>query len=116
LPTTPCMTLPVAVILKRFLTPLLVFSFGILLSLVLDAQACFHKKKPEKKGQLKGPPRHAVSPGDQLGRDLYRQTHKTQGLWLFLGGDPAATGWRKRLELTMQRRSAPHLKLLLLLW
>src|SRR3954471_4038045 len=30
LPATPCFTLPVAVSLKRFLTPLLVFSLGIL--------------------------------------------------------------------------------------
>src|SRR3954463_2481021 len=30
LPATPCFTLPVAVSLKRFFTPLLVFSLGIL--------------------------------------------------------------------------------------
>src|SRR5215212_361216 len=33
LPTTPCLSLPVAVSLKRFLTPLLVFSLGIFVSL-----------------------------------------------------------------------------------
>jgi hypothetical protein len=33
LPATPHFTLPVAVSLKRFFTPLLVFSFGIWLSL-----------------------------------------------------------------------------------
>src|SRR6476646_604096 len=32
LPATPCFTLPVAVSLKRFLTPLLVFSLGIFVS------------------------------------------------------------------------------------
>src|SRR5690606_27885274 len=32
LPATPCLTLPVAVILKRFFTPLLVFSLGIFVS------------------------------------------------------------------------------------
>src|SRR4030095_3972101 len=34
LPATPCFSLPVAVSLKRFLTPLLGFSVGILVSLV----------------------------------------------------------------------------------
>src|SRR5689334_25013789 len=33
LPATPCFTLPVAVSLKRFFTPLLVFSLGIFVSL-----------------------------------------------------------------------------------
>src|SRR5215210_4267729 len=33
LPTTPCLSLPVAVSLKRFLTPLLVLSLGIFVSL-----------------------------------------------------------------------------------
>src|SRR3954451_9256162 len=33
LPATPCLILPVAVSLKRFLTPLLVFSLGIFVSL-----------------------------------------------------------------------------------
>src|SRR3954471_21407592 len=32
LPTTPCLSLPVAVSLKRFLTPLLVLSLGIFVS------------------------------------------------------------------------------------
>src|SRR3954453_24210905 len=34
LPTTPCLILPVAVTLKRFLTPLLVLSLGIFVSLL----------------------------------------------------------------------------------
>src|SRR5215213_6392918 len=34
LPTTPCLSLPVAVSLKRFLTPLLVLSLGIFVSFV----------------------------------------------------------------------------------
>src|SRR5438045_7516826 len=34
LPATPCLILPVAVSLKRFLTPLLVFSLGIFVSLL----------------------------------------------------------------------------------
>src|SRR5690348_10778026 len=34
LPATPCLILPVAVSLKRFLTPLLVLSFGIFVSLL----------------------------------------------------------------------------------
>src|SRR5215213_1829488 len=33
LPTTPCLSLPVAVSFKRFLTPLLVLSLGIFVSL-----------------------------------------------------------------------------------
>src|SRR5690606_29706314 len=36
LPATPCLILPVAVSLKRFFTPLLVFSLGIFVSLVRD--------------------------------------------------------------------------------
>src|ERR687894_2925822 len=35
LPATPCLILPVAVSLKRFLTPLFVFSLGIFVSLPL---------------------------------------------------------------------------------
>src|SRR5687768_11243002 len=36
LPATPCLTLPVAVSLKRFLTPLLVFNLGIFVSFMVD--------------------------------------------------------------------------------
>ena len=36
LPATPCLILPVAVSLKRFFTPLLVFSLGIFVSLFRD--------------------------------------------------------------------------------
>src|SRR5690554_6479245 len=36
LPATPCLILPVAVSLKRFFTPLLVFSLGIFVSFVGD--------------------------------------------------------------------------------
>src|SRR5690606_8819123 len=36
LPATPCLTLPVAVSLKRFFTPLFVFSLGIFVSLLGD--------------------------------------------------------------------------------
>src|SRR6478609_10680531 len=36
LPATPCLTLPVAVSLKRFLTPLLVFNLGIFVSFTVD--------------------------------------------------------------------------------
>jgi hypothetical protein len=37
LPATPCFSLPVAVSLKRFLTPLLVLSLGIFVSLLSRA-------------------------------------------------------------------------------
>src|SRR5688572_16866755 len=36
LPATPCLILPVAVSLKRFFTPLLVFSLGIFVSFIGD--------------------------------------------------------------------------------
>src|SRR3954447_6839756 len=36
LPATPCLILPVAVSLKRFLTPLLVLSLGIFVSLMIS--------------------------------------------------------------------------------
>src|SRR3954465_4494486 len=39
LPATPCLILPVAVSLKRFLTPLLVFSLGIFVSLLRPSDA-----------------------------------------------------------------------------
>src|SRR6266576_4668315 len=39
LPATPCLILPVAVSLKRFLTPLLVLSLGIFVSFLAPAYA-----------------------------------------------------------------------------
>src|SRR6476661_3124522 len=53
LPATPCLILPVAVSLKRFLTPLLVFSLGIFVSLLSTASA---------RTTLFQPPRHAFWP------------------------------------------------------
>src|SRR5579872_674147 len=52
LPATPCLILPVAVSLKRFLTPLLVLSLGIFVSLW----------RPEGRDVIQ-PPRHAFRPG-----------------------------------------------------
>src|SRR3954470_3103783 len=46
LPATPCLILPVAVSLKRFLTPLLVFSLGIFVSLPLGADAFERPRQP----------------------------------------------------------------------
>src|SRR4051794_12609834 len=46
LPATPCLILPVAVSLKRFLTPLLVFSLGIFVSLPLGADAFEQPRQP----------------------------------------------------------------------
>src|SRR3954466_7548957 len=54
LPATPCLILPVAVSLKRFLTPLLVLSLGIF---VLSAIPAFAGT-----GVIQ-PPRHAFRPG-----------------------------------------------------
>src|SRR5947208_3449801 len=53
LPATPCLTLPVAVSLKRFLTPLLVLSLGIFVSLCAR-----HWTR-----DVIQPPRHAFRPG-----------------------------------------------------
>src|SRR5579872_1607806 len=63
LPATPALILPVAVSLKRFLAPDLVFSFGISSSL----------------GGWNGPPWHACWPGDPKRRALLKGTGaKTQ--------------------------------------
>src|SRR3954471_14446135 len=53
LPTTPCLSLPVAVSLKRFLTPLLVLSLGIFVSFCAR-----HWTR-----DVIQPPRHACWPG-----------------------------------------------------
>src|SRR5438270_6356630 len=59
LPATPCLILPVAVSLKRFLTPLLVLSLGIFVSFV----------HPEGRDVIQ-PPRHAFGPGHWFSNDL----------------------------------------------
>src|SRR3954449_9992774 len=59
LPATPCLILPVAVSLKRFLTPLLVFSLGIFVSLV----------RPFGRDVIRSP-RHAFWPGHWFSNDL----------------------------------------------
>src|SRR3954465_12525682 len=59
LPTTPCLSLPVAVSLKRFLTPLLVLSLGIFVSFV----------RPIGRDVIQSP-RHAVRPGHWFSNDL----------------------------------------------
>src|SRR6201988_1287828 len=47
LPATPCLILPVAVSLKRFLTPLFVFSLGIFVSLLrLTRDVCEPPRQP----------------------------------------------------------------------
>src|SRR3954462_12784985 len=47
LPATPCLILPVAVSLKRFLTPLLVFSLGIFVSLCAQRRdVCERPRQP----------------------------------------------------------------------
>src|SRR5437868_11498687 len=56
LPTTPCLSLPVAVSLKRFLTPLLVLSLGIFVSLLRPGEI------PRGRDVIQ-PPRHAFRPG-----------------------------------------------------
>src|SRR5215213_2607551 len=59
LPATPCLILPVAVSLKRFLTPLLVFSLGIFVSLW----------RPPRRDVVQSP-RHAFGPGHWFSNDL----------------------------------------------
>src|SRR6478609_6066166 len=58
LPATPCLILPVAVSLKRFFTPLLVFSLGISSPL-----------RPVGRDMIQ-PPRHAFWPGHWFSNDL----------------------------------------------
>src|SRR6476661_7864579 len=55
-PATPCLILPVAVSLKRFLTPLLVFSLGIFVSLLRPREVSVGRDVIQ-------PPRHAFWPG-----------------------------------------------------
>src|SRR4051794_23707276 len=57
LPATPCLILPVAVSLKRFLTPLLVFSLGIFVSLL---------SRDFARDDVIQPPRHAFWPGHRF--------------------------------------------------
>src|SRR6476469_9788414 len=59
LPATPCLILPVAVSLKRFFTPLLVFSLGIFVSFV----------HPSGRDVIQSP-RHAFRPGHWFSNDL----------------------------------------------
>src|SRR4051812_35150590 len=49
-PATPCFTLPVAVNLKRFFTPLFVLSLGILVS--LQSRACEQPRQPLMAGRV----------------------------------------------------------------
>src|SRR3954449_6834442 len=65
LPATPCLILPVAVSLKRFLTPLLVFSLGIFVSLCADGKSLGR--------DVIQPPRHACWPGHWFSNDLERR-------------------------------------------
>src|SRR3954464_424392 len=52
LPATPCFNLPVAVSLKRFLTPLLVFSLGIFVSLcAMKRDVCERPRQPFQPGR-----------------------------------------------------------------
>src|SRR5687768_4150355 len=55
LPATPCFSLPVAVSLKRFLTPLLVLSLGIFVSL-LPARLCRGRRFQPDTAALTGRP------------------------------------------------------------
>src|SRR5688500_16966443 len=61
LPATPAFSLPDAVILKRFLTPDFVFSFGI----------SRRSAKPRPSGRVDEPPWHAFWPGGSEGRGRY---------------------------------------------
>src|SRR5206468_2246989 len=52
LPATPCLILPVAVSLKRFFTPLFVFSLGIFVSLLrLTRDVCEPPRQPYRPGR-----------------------------------------------------------------
>src|SRR4051812_22768462 len=75
LPATPCLILPVAVSLKRFLTPLLVFSLGIFVSLRAHRRDGFEQPrqpcwpgrsslpKVERRRAYTGPPRRLQGGG-----------------------------------------------------
>src|SRR4051794_35143305 len=58
-PATPCLILPVAVSLKRFLTPLLVFSLGIFVSFVRRPRCPWGRDVIQS-------PRHAFWPGHRF--------------------------------------------------
>src|SRR5580658_3669376 len=60
LPTAPCLILPVAVSLKRFLTPLFVLSLGILVSLGSDTSN--PPWQPLQPGRLSNPCRLKRAP------------------------------------------------------
>src|SRR5438445_8300830 len=54
LPATPCLILPVAVTLNRFLTPLLVFSLGIFVSLCATRDATLSNRHGMPSGRAIG--------------------------------------------------------------
>src|SRR4051794_28797944 len=95
LPATPILILPVAVSLKRFLTPLLVLSLGIFVSL-------FCSRMCETISNRHGSPHWP-------GRSLFPRSWKARaytGRVLERQGSPSRTGWRR----WSRRRSAGSLR------
>src|SRR5271165_5418542 len=77
LPTWPSFTLPVAVSLKRFLAPDLVFILGILRLLSIGISPVMARLF--KRARVQGSPRHA-QPGGPKERALYGKPALLQGL------------------------------------
>src|SRR5687767_10764375 len=74
LPATPALILPVAVSLKRFFTPDLVFSFGI----------SRRSDEAPSSGRVDEPPWHALGPGGSEERGMYAKEGR-KARW---GADP----------------------------
>src|SRR5215467_9360179 len=71
LPATPALILPVAVILKRFLAPDLVFNFGI---------SHRSRKAPSSREKQNEPPWHALGQAARMEARAFRgTTGRTQG-------------------------------------
>src|SRR5687767_10290521 len=87
LPATPCLSLPVAVSLKRFLTPLLVFILGIFVSL-LPAQIALGATFSNCHGSPNWP-----------GRSFFQQSGKTGA---YKGSRPR---WQGGVGWTLNSRS-----------
>src|SRR3954463_5322334 len=85
LPATPCFTLPVAVSLKRFFTPLLVFSLGIL------------SPSPPLGADIWERPRQPFWPGrsilPQAGKEAPLEEHGREGKIGWLGEGQGRRRW-----------------------
>src|SRR4051794_9127896 len=113
LPATPCLILPVAVSLKRFLTPLLVLSLGIFVSLLRlqarrypTATACL---RPGHWFFQRSGKRGAIRAGGGEGKDESRWIRATRDLWAGSPPiSPSRTARRARRSISTAAHSAPR--------